>query len=88
MTLKTFLHSGELYIRVIPSKKLFNSTLIHEVVNRGDVFALRVSDQQLTIVSGKSLVEHKEHSLTSLPTPVKQKHRPAKKNFSQIELEV
>lgn len=61
---------GELYIRVIPSKALFKSTMIHEVVNRGDVFAIRVSDSTLTIISGKLAVEHSKHSLEeAIKTP-------------------
>ena len=56
--MKAFSYDGELYIRAVPSKKLFNSTMVHEVVNRGDIFALRVSDQQLTIVPGKAEVVH------------------------------
>lgn len=56
--MKAFIYKGELYIRAIPCKRLFNSTTVHEVVNRGDIFALRVSDQQLTIVPGKATVEH------------------------------
>ena len=57
---------GELYIRVIPSKALFKSTMIHEVVNRGDVFAIRVSDSTLTIISGKLAVEHSKHRLEKI----------------------
>lgn len=47
------LYNGDWYLRVIPGKKLFNSTLIHEVVNRGDVFAMRIRDQLLTILPGE-----------------------------------
>lgn len=47
-----FIYQGDLYIRVIPGKKLFRSTMVHEVVNRGDIFAMRMKDQMLTIVSG------------------------------------
>lgn len=57
---------GELYIRVIPSKALFRSTMVHEVVNRGDVFAIRVRDSTLTIISGKLTVEHSKHSLDAV----------------------
>lgn len=64
--MKTFTYNGELYIRVVPSKRLFNSTLIHEVVNRGDVFAVRVSDSSLTIVPGIADVEHSVHTLTQV----------------------
>ncbi len=61
--MKSFLYNNELYIRCIPSKALFRSSMIHEVVNRGDIFALRVRDQMLTIIPGTAQVEHSEHRL-------------------------
>ena len=61
--MKGFIYKGDIYIRAIPAKALFNSTLVHEVVNRGDIFALRCVDQKLTIVPGNSEVEHIEISL-------------------------
>jgi hypothetical protein len=54
----SFYYKNQLYIRVIPSKRLFNSTMVHEVVNRGDVFAVHVETQQLTIIPGKADVTH------------------------------
>ena len=56
--MKAFLYDGELYIRAIPGKNLFKSTMVHEVVNRGDVFAIRVRDQILTIFPGNAQVDH------------------------------
>jgi hypothetical protein len=56
--MKSFIYDGELYLRVIPAKPLFRSTLIHEVVNRGDIFAIRAKDSQLTIVPGDAEVTH------------------------------
>ena len=32
--------------------------MVHEVVNRGDVFALEVDSQHLTIIPGTAAVEH------------------------------
>jgi hypothetical protein len=58
--LKVFELEGVLYLRVIPGKKLFRSTMVHEVVNRGDIFAVRLEDSVLTIVPGKSQVTHQE----------------------------
>lgn len=63
MTLKTFIYKDELYIRLVPSKRMFQSTLIHEVVNRGDIFAMRVRDQQFTVIPGTAEVVHTLHSL-------------------------
>lgn len=57
-SLTSFYYLDQLHIRVVPAKRLFNSTLIHEVVNRGDVFAMRVHDQTLTIVPGDAQVTH------------------------------
>lgn len=65
--MKAFICAGELYIRCIPSKHLFCSTMVHEVVNRGDIFALRVSDQTLTIIPGTSVVEHLELNISKRP---------------------
>jgi hypothetical protein len=64
--MKTFTYNNDLYIRCIPGKNLFKSTMAHEVVNRGDIFALRVRDQVLTIIPGNAEVEHSEHRLIPL----------------------
>ena len=58
--LKFFRYNGELYMRVIPAKSLFRSSMIHEVVNRGNIFAVRMSTGYLTIVPGNATVEHLE----------------------------
>ena len=54
--LKVFELDGTLYVRVIPGKKLFQSTMVHDVVNRGDIFAVRLEDSVLTIIPGKPQV--------------------------------
>jgi hypothetical protein len=51
------------YIRVIPGKKLFQSTLIHSVVNRGDVFAVCLETGVLTILPGVAQVEKSKASV-------------------------
>jgi len=56
--MKAFIYKDEIFIRLIPGKSMFRSTLVHETVNRGDIFAMRVSDQVFTIIPGKSEVEH------------------------------
>ena len=63
--MKTFTYNNELYIRCIPGKNLFKSTMVHEVVNRGDIFALRVRDQVLTIVPGTAEVVHSNHQVSA-----------------------
>lgn len=47
---KIFCHQGIPYLRVTPVKRLFNSTMIHEVVTRGDFFAVNLQTSALTIL--------------------------------------
>jgi len=54
--IKVFLFEDKIYLRVVPGKKLFNSTMIHEVVNRGDIFAVDMETQRLTIIPGTAVV--------------------------------
>lgn len=67
--MKAFRYNNDIYIRVIPAKSLFNSTLIHETVNRGDIFAVRISDSRLTIIPGKAQVEHLPDMMLIESTP-------------------
>lgn len=52
-----FIYKDQEYLRVIPSKMLFRSTMVHEVVNRRDIFAVRLSDSVLTIIPGDAQVQ-------------------------------
>lgn len=61
--MKTFTYNNELYIRCIPGKNLFKSTMVNEVVNRGDIFAVRVRDQLLIIIPGDAEVVHSEMAI-------------------------
>ena len=71
--MKAFIYKGRTYIRMSPGKRLFNSTTIWEVVNRGDVFAMDIETQVFTIVPGKSQVEHIEiHAMPSVATIAKE----------------
>lgn len=56
--LKAFELDGVIYVRIVPGKKLFNSTMVHSVVNRGDIFALRLEDSVFTIIPGTARVRH------------------------------
>jgi hypothetical protein len=42
--------SDIIYLHVRPAKFLLNSTLVYEVIMRGDVFALNSDTQELTVV--------------------------------------
>lgn len=71
-TLIGFRYDGRLFIRLIPAKRLFNSTMVHEVVNRMDVFAMEVSTQQFTIIPGRAEVEPVQlHLMEEVPKPGK-----------------
>jgi hypothetical protein len=45
-----FVFAGTPYLRVVPVKKLFNSTMVHEVVTRGDFFAVNLTNNHLTVL--------------------------------------
>jgi len=53
---KFFYYNDSLYLRIIPAKRLFNSTLVHEVVTRGDVFAVHMDTLQFTILPGTATI--------------------------------
>ena len=47
---KVFVYKGEPYMKIVPAKRLFNSTMIHEVVTRGDFFAVNLSTNTFTVL--------------------------------------
>lgn len=63
-SLNLFIHNNEIWMRIIPGKALFHSTMVHSVVNRGDVFAVRLRDGVFSIVSGNEQVEQIKGQLT------------------------
>jgi hypothetical protein len=56
--MKAFIYNGRTYLRIIPGKRLFQSTLVHEVVNRGDVFGVDIATSVFTIIPGTAQVTH------------------------------
>lgn len=60
--MKAFIHNNRTYIRVIPSKYMMNSTMLYEMVTRGDILALDVETQKLVCIKGTEQVEHFELS--------------------------
>ena len=54
----TFIHNGQLYAKIVPSKRLFNSTMIHDVVTRGDFFALNITTGEFTILPGSTTTDN------------------------------
>lgn len=59
-----FKYKDRIFLRVLPSKRLFNSTTIWEVVNRGDIFAVDLETFVFTVVPGKAEVEYITGSVT------------------------
>ena len=55
--MKAFKYKDRTYIRILPCKRLFNSTTIYEVVNRGDIFAMCIEDQVFTVIPGEFQAE-------------------------------
>lgn len=71
--MKAFIYKDRTYIRLIPGKNLFKSTMVHEVVNRGDIFGMDIETQVFTIIPGKSQVEHIDiHAMPSAATIAKE----------------
>lgn len=54
-----FMKDGELYIQCIPSKFMMNSTMIYDIQTRGDVFAVRISDNKLVTFKGSEVADLK-----------------------------
>ena len=55
----TFDHRGGTFTLIKPAKSLFRSNMVHDVMTRGDVFALNISTRVFTIISRADY----EHSL-------------------------
>ena len=53
-----FLYKQIPYQKIIPSKRLFNSTTIHEVVTRGDIFALNLLTGIFTVLPQGADINH------------------------------
>ena len=69
MKLKALHIDGRNYYKVIPAKRLFNSTMIHEVITRGDFFAVDLETGTLTILAGHLLASPSNtYELTLQPT--------------------
>lgn len=62
--MKSFIYKSETYIKIIPCKRLFNSTTIHEVVTRGSFFALNLRTGIFTVIPGDAAVTPAKVSIT------------------------
>lgn len=47
----TFVINNQAFMKVVPAKSLIRSTTIHDVVTRGDFFAVNLSTGELTVVT-------------------------------------
>lgn len=46
----TFKYNGRTYKHITPVKRLLQSTMVYEVIMRGDVFGMDVDTQEFTII--------------------------------------
>ena len=44
---------------------MMNSTMIYEITTRGDILAMEIESQKLTVIKGTAQVEHLELSFNS-----------------------
>jgi hypothetical protein len=47
-------------MHIVPSKTLFRSTTIHDVITRGDIFAVNLNTRVFTILPREALSESKK----------------------------
>lgn len=47
---RVYKFNNEFWMKISPSKRLFNSTMVYEVINRGDIFALNINTLEFTIL--------------------------------------
>lgn len=47
----TFVLNNQAFMKVVPAKSLIRSTTIHEVITRGDFFAVNLSTGELTVIN-------------------------------------
>jgi len=72
--MKTFQYKGRTYTRILPSPRLYNSTTVRDVTNRGSIFALCLGTGYFTILPGRGKIEVTEVAVRKLPksTPTTQ----------------
>ena len=54
--IELFKYREFIWMRITPGKRLFHSTTIHEVINRGDIFAVRLNDGLFSVITGTDQV--------------------------------
>jgi hypothetical protein len=57
---KIFTYNGDIWMHIVPSKTLFRSTTIHDVITRGDIFAVNLNTRVFTILPREALNESKK----------------------------
>lgn len=60
MKINTFIYNDREYMRIVPAKRLLNSTTIYEVVTRGAMFAVDLETKTFTVIPADATL----HSLT------------------------
>ena len=57
---KAFVFNGQPFMKIVPSKRLFRSTLVHDVVTRGDIFAVNLTTGEFTVFPGSILTSSQQ----------------------------
>jgi hypothetical protein len=50
-----FMYRGERYAHITPAKRLLNSTMVYDVIMRGDIFGMNMDTQVFTIISREEI---------------------------------
>lgn len=56
-----FVYNNNIYFLCKPVKALFKSDMVHNVITRGDVFAVNMLTNELTVIPGTAIVEPVEY---------------------------
>ena len=76
MKLSTFIYNDREYMRIVPAKRLLNSTTIYEVVTRGAVFAVDLETKTFTVIpAGATLHTRTEYNLTESKDSAEKKEK-------------
>lgn len=67
MKLDIFQYNGRHYLRCTPAKSLCQSTMVYEVLTRGDQFAVELATGKLTIIKGGEVVVDKPECIVQEP---------------------
>lgn len=59
----TFTYNGRTYKHITPVKRLLQSTMVYDVIMRGDVFGMDVDTQEFTVIPRDKINQPAQASL-------------------------